>query len=194
MNLTKLSLSELHPDPENPRIHDERNLKIIMDGLGRFGQYRPYVVQKQGMVIRVGNGMHEAMTRLNWAEPVDCVILDLTDDLGRTLSILDNRASELSSFDDVQMAEQLAKLDDAVRTFCGFSSEEIDRLLDTSVPTFREDVDPSRLEPFGTKFRIGDHLIKVTRPQYDAWVEDLRCAAGLAEADIVREIRRRLAI
>lgn len=195
MQLTTLSLHEIIPDPENFRNHNERNLKIIADSLQKFGQYRAFVVQQSNRMIRIGNGMYEAMCRLKWNKPVKCVFLDLTDDMGKVLSILDNRASDLSCNDEVLLAEQLRALDDAVRQFCGFLPEEIDRMLnDTPIPVFREAVDPAAGGPSDTLFRCGDIIIRISRLQYDAWLEDLRLSSGMNPHDILTEIRRRLCI
>ena len=195
MKIVKLSLDEIFPDPDNQREHSERNLQIIEDSLRTLGQYRDFVIQKSNRMIRVGNGMYEAMRRMNWQGKVSCVILDLTDDMGRALSILDNRASELSCFDDVQLAEQLRALDDSIRRLCGFSPEEIDRMLDTiPEPTFRDETDTAALTPAGTSIVFGDIRIKITRRQYDAWLESIRLSAGMSDAEIVAEIRRRLGV
>lgn len=195
MKIVKLNLDEIFPDPDNQREHSERNLKIIEDSLRTLGQYRDFVIQKSNRMIRVGNGMYEAMRRMNWRGKVSCVILDLTDDMGRALSILDNRASELSCFDDVQLAEQLRALDDSIRRLCGFSPEEIDRMLDTlPAPTFRDETDTSALTPAGTSIVFGDIRIKITRRQYDAWLESIRLSVGMSDAEIVAEIRRRLGV
>ena len=77
MQKITLSLHEIFPDPENMRFHDEKNLQIIMDGLLRHGQYRDFVIQKSNHIIRVGNGMYEAMKRLNWQKKVKCVVSPL---------------------------------------------------------------------------------------------------------------------
>ena len=153
MQRINLSLHEIFPDPENMRFHDEKNLQIIMDVLLRHGQYRDFVIQKSNHIIRVGNGMYEAMKRLNWQDKVKCVVLDLTDDMGRVLSILDNRASDLSGTDEEMLASQLQALDEAVRAFCGYLPEEIDALLgDVPVPEFREEQKVSSEDTLGIKF------------------------------------------
>jgi hypothetical protein len=49
-------IDALNLDPANARTHDEKNLATIMGSLARFGQRLPLVVQKQGMIVRAGNG------------------------------------------------------------------------------------------------------------------------------------------
>ena len=78
MTTETVRLEAITPDPRNARRHDERNLAEIRRSLERFGQYRPFVVQRQGMIIRVGNGMYQVMRDLGWTEAL-AVVLDLTD-------------------------------------------------------------------------------------------------------------------
>ena len=52
-------INSFNPDPGNARVHDERNMKTISGSLRQFGQRKPIVVQKQGMLIRAGNGTWE---------------------------------------------------------------------------------------------------------------------------------------
>ena len=51
-----VSIDSLNLDPANARLHDEKNLAAIKGSLARFGQRLPLVVQKQGMIVRAGNG------------------------------------------------------------------------------------------------------------------------------------------
>jgi hypothetical protein len=128
MKLKKVKLSDLTPDPRNTRRHDERNIKTIMDSLEKFGQYRAFVVQKQGMVIRVGNGMYEAMRRLGWTEG-QAEIIDLTDEEATALSIVDNRSAELATWDEGLLAETLDGLPDDLIELTGFDDDELSALI-----------------------------------------------------------------
>ena len=38
-------LSELHPDPENCRIHNRQNIETIKSLYLRFGQYRDFIAR-----------------------------------------------------------------------------------------------------------------------------------------------------
>lgn len=127
MNVVKVKLSELRPDPDNTRVHDLHNIDVIKGSLKKFGQYRPFVVQKDGMIIRIGNGMYQAMKDLGWEE-ADCEIKDLTDEEATTLSILDNKASDLSYFDDNVLFSQLKKISPDSVQLTGFVDVELNKL------------------------------------------------------------------
>ena len=55
MKIETLPLSAVVPDPANVRQHDQRNLDAIRGSLARFGQQKPIVVDRNG-VVRAGNG------------------------------------------------------------------------------------------------------------------------------------------
>lgn len=121
METVKVNLMNLNPDPKNTRKHDSQNLEVIKNSLKKFGQYRPFVVQKTGMVIRVGNGMYEAMMQLGWSE-ASAIVMDITDAEATALSILDNKASDLSVFDEVRLAEILPTLPQDMMDLTGFAA------------------------------------------------------------------------
>lgn len=142
MNTQKIKLSELVPDPLNTRKHDKRNIATIKESLQKFGQYRPFVVQRQGMIIRVGNGMYQAMRELGWSEGY-VEIKELSDADATALSILDNRSSELADWDDKILAEILKDMPDDMRDFVGFDESEINKLLrDNDLAAEVQDAEP----------------------------------------------------
>lgn len=126
MDTVKMLLTDIVPDPGNTRIHDERNIQVIMKSLAKFGQYRAFVVQKPSMVIRVGNGMYEAMKRLGWKEGY-VIAKEMTDEEATALSIIDNRSSDLSYFDDTILRDIMQALGQDARLMTGFNEDEIKR-------------------------------------------------------------------
>jgi len=128
MNLQKIKLADLKPDPKNTRIHDTHNIDIIKNSLSKFGQYRPFVVQKKGMVIRVGNGMYQAMQELGWTE-ADAEVKDLTDEEATALSIIDNRSAEVATWDEKLLADILKDMPKDFQALTGFDADEISKML-----------------------------------------------------------------
>ena len=126
MQTVRKPLSELKLDERNTRLHDRRNIEMIKASLQEFGQYRPFVVD-QDMIIRVGNGMYVAMQELGMTEG-DCSILQLTPEQAMALSVVDNRAAELSKWDEVKLAQVITDLGDE-KTTVGFNEKEITDIL-----------------------------------------------------------------
>ena len=127
MNM-KVRIQELNPDPDNTRVHDQRNIDLIIKSLKRFDQYRPFVVQKKGMIIRIGNGMFEAMKQIGWYDEnieVNIMLTDIDDEKATALSIVDNRTSDLSYFNDDMLRTLIRKLDKEFIDLTGFSEDEL---------------------------------------------------------------------
>jgi len=106
-------IDSLKPDPRNARTHGERNLSAIAASLQRFGQRRPLVVTRSGLIV-AGNGTWEAARdRLNWTEIA--VTRFPSDDANevRAFALADNRTAELAAWDTVQLAEDLGDLAEA---------------------------------------------------------------------------------
>ncbi|HCE42312.1 MAG TPA: hypothetical protein DET40_02035 [Lentisphaeria bacterium] len=191
-----VKLSDLTPDPNNTRIHDSHNIEVIKNSLKVFGQYRPFVVQKSNMIIRIGNGMYKAMQELGWTDG-EAKILDLSDEDATILSILDNRSSDLSVFDNIRLTEIIDGLSPDKLALTGFDIAEADKLLKTPrneiADGFADERNPSD-EASGTSFTFGQYRFDVTREEYLIWQEALRQSAGFDNPAATAEIRRRLGL
>lgn len=109
----------LVPDPKNARKRTQRNLSAIKNSLERFGFRQPIVVQKQGMVVRVGNGRLQVAKELGWPT-VPCLVVDEADAEATAYALMDNRSGELSTWDGDMLSSALVEMVDA--------GEELDSL------------------------------------------------------------------
>lgn len=127
--IRRVPLAELHLDPSNARLHDERNLASIRGSLARFGQAEPLVVQAGSRRVIGGNGRLEAMRSLGWSE-CDVVELDLDEVQATALGIALNRTAELADWNPQTLAQLLESLkaEDALEGV-GFDEAELDELL-----------------------------------------------------------------
>lgn len=119
-------LSELHHDPRNARIHDDRNVAAIAYSLKKFGQRRLAVVQKDGMIIRAGNGMIEAARRLGW-DRIAVLVVDEVDETAREYALADNRSAELADWDASTLADELRSLPALPESM--WDAKELERIL-----------------------------------------------------------------
>lgn len=140
-DLGKTIPEQLHPfiveigtltlDPQNARMHDERNIESIAASLKRFGQRRLAVVQKTGLVVKAGNGMVTAAKRLGWTK-IAALVVDDDDVEAAAFAIADNRTAELAEWNFEQIAELISKYKlDASEHALGFSVEEIESIVST---------------------------------------------------------------
>ena len=149
MNTELVSISDLTPDPANARKHGERNLKAIIDSLRAFGQQKPIVVDRRGVVI-AGNGTLEAAKRLGWEE-IAIVRTELEPTQATAFGIADNRTAELAEWDEEVLVSLLDSLDDETRDLMHFDQKELDALVPkATVKEFKsaetKEVDPESFE------------------------------------------------
>jgi hypothetical protein len=101
--------SSIHLDPNNARLHSDKNIDAIMKSLAEFGQDQPVVVQKQGMIARKGNGRLLAAKRLGW-KWIAALVVDEDDVAAAARAIADNRAAELATWDEAKLAQLLQSI------------------------------------------------------------------------------------
>lgn len=137
-----VSIDKLHPDPTNARRHSERNVQAIAASLKMFGQRRPVVVQKNGMIVRAGNGLLQAAKLLGWSEVV-ALVVDDDNATAAQFAIADNRTGELAEWDWAVLADTLASFSSEVTSDLGWTQLEIDSLL--SINTEAHGLDEQQL-------------------------------------------------
>lgn len=123
--LAKLAVQirSLKPDPANLRKHSDRSIEAVMASLARFGQQKPIVVDRRGVVV-AGNGTLEAAKRLGW-NSIAAVSSDLSG-VERTLyAIADNRTAELSEWDSDALSKLAGELEGADLDAIGFTADEL---------------------------------------------------------------------
>lgn len=166
LNVLRVDISAVHPDPANARLHPETNLDAIKASLARFGQAEPLVVQRGTRRLIAGHGRLMAMKALGWTH-VEIVELDI-DDMGATaLGIALNRTAELAEWDDATLGRLLGELRTAgALDGVGYSDEDIDTLLaeiGVGQNEFDEDEVPAPLDAAVTKpgdvWVLGNHRL-----------------------------------
>jgi site-specific DNA-methyltransferase (adenine-specific) len=121
-------IADLTPDPANARKHGQRNLDAIKASLAAFGQRKPLVVQRQGMIVRAGNGTMQAAKALGW-EHIAAVVIDEDSAQAVQFAIADNRTAELAEWDDETLASLLDGMDEPTRDMLAFDDKELAGLM-----------------------------------------------------------------
>lgn len=128
-----VDIASLAPDPDNARLHPEKNLEAIKDSLALFGQRKPVVVRKQGMVVVAGNGTLEAAKQLGWTK-IAASVEPMTDVEAAGYGLADNRTAELARWD----FEVVARLEGLISAkgvpMTGWSPEELAALRGAEAP------------------------------------------------------------
>lgn len=130
-----IPIDSVNLDAANARKHPEKNMAAIVASLSRFGQRAPIVVQKQGMIVRAGNGRVEAAKSLGW-KSIAAVVVDESSVDATAFAIADNRTAELAEWDNDVLASLLNTMppDDLAAT--GFDKDDLDELLSELTPVF----------------------------------------------------------
>ncbi|MBL8696375.1 MAG: ParB N-terminal domain-containing protein, partial [Planctomycetes bacterium] len=109
LEIRRVPLATLVPDPANVRTHDERNISAIRASLQRFGQVEPLLVHRSTRRIVAGHGRLQAMLELGWVE-AQIVEVDFEPTEATALAIALNRTGELAGWDEPALAKILATL------------------------------------------------------------------------------------
>jgi DNA modification methylase len=122
-------VEELKPDPNNPRRHSKKQVRQIAASIEAFGFNVPILIDREGKVI-AGHGRLAACHELGWSEVPTLRLDHLTPAQARAFMIADNRLTEISTWDDRLLAEQLKDLSlsglDFDLEITGFEVAEID--------------------------------------------------------------------
>lgn len=111
--------TELHPmlrrigwfkhDPQNARLHGDRNLLALRHSLDSFGQQKPVVCLPDGTVL-AGNGLVMAARSMGWKVVAAVVVRGVTPAQARAFALADNRTAELSIWNTPVLATTLDDL------------------------------------------------------------------------------------
>lgn len=138
MNVESVKLSEISPDPSNVRKHSDRNIEAIVASLRAFGQQKPIIVDRRGIIL-AGNGTYEAVKRLGW-ETIQIVRTELDGSQAALYAIADNRTAELAEWDMIALQAQLVSFRDEKLdlTLTGWNDVELAGLLPDDSPDLGE--------------------------------------------------------
>lgn len=129
LHLVYRRISDLRPDPRNPRTHSPKQVRQIARSISSFGFNVPILVDGEGQVI-AGHGRLLACKDLGWEEVPTIALEHLTEAQVKAYRIADNRLTEISEWDDRLLAEQLKELSlvdlDFSLEAIGFEMGEID--------------------------------------------------------------------
>lgn len=165
-----VSITTLNIDPKNARIHDAFNIETIKNSLRKLGQQTPIV--HRANIICKGNGTLQAALDLGWTH-ISALETNLNDKDLRDYKLVDNKSSDLSSFDPIIIKEEFEErisLGEDYPAFeeIGFSEMEVKSLLDfESGKTLKENPGlnntpevpkETSIRP-GDMFKLGDHVL-----------------------------------
>lgn len=114
-------------DPENARLHGERNMESIKDSLALYGQVKPIVVRSSTGIVVAGNGTITAARELGWTE-IAATLVDMNEIEAAGYGLADNRTAELAKWNFEVVARLDKLLLDAGSPSIGWSEDELEVL------------------------------------------------------------------
>ena len=156
-------IDDLKPDPANPRVHSKKQIRQIANSIEVFGFNVPVLVDAELKVI-AGHGRLLACRELSWTEVPTLCLDRLTTAQARAFMIADNRLTEIATWDDRLLAQQLMDLSllglDFSLEVIGFEMAEIDLRIASLEDMPQQADDPAdavpELSPGPSLSKIGD--------------------------------------
>ena len=125
--IENVKVGDLKVHPKNARQSD---VGAIVQSLEAHGQYKPIVVQKSTMNVLAGNHTLMAARTLGWKE-IAANVIDVDDDQALRILLVDNRASDLATYDEnllKDVLEALANENDFLDG-TGYDGDDLDDLI-----------------------------------------------------------------
>jgi DNA modification methylase len=156
MQVEMRPLDSIRPYENNPRLNDA-GVDAVAASIRAFGFRQPLVVDEAGLII-VGHTRYKAARKLGLQEVPVHVAVGLSAAQAKGYRLADNQTAQLSAWDDEKLVQELAQLQDMDFDLglTGFSSEELNRLLDETTSAGLTDPDAIPEPPDAAITQPGD--------------------------------------
>jgi DNA modification methylase len=164
-------IDRLKANPDNPRIHSDKQIQQIARSLEAFGSIVPVLVDRDSRVI-AGHGRILAARLLGLEEFPTIRVEHLTDAQVRAFAIADNKLTENSTWDETLLGQQLKALAEVELDFSleatGFEMGEIDVIVEGLEPANDREADSADSLPdssnvavtnLGDLWELGKHRV-----------------------------------
>ena len=145
----------------NPRHHSAEQIKLIKESIERFGFTNPILAHKDRTVI-AGHGRLDAAKNAG-LDTVPVIFLDMDKPDAMLYAIADNQLSELSKWNDENLAKMAKELDEMGLNLqdAGFRIDEVETLVgDKTIGEEKiEEDDIETLAQLGDLWELGKHRV-----------------------------------
>jgi DNA modification methylase len=168
LQIEDLSIEDLHPYKNNPRLHPQRQIDKLARGIRDFGFLIPVLIDDKNRIL-AGHARIDAAKTLGLLQ-VPCVrARHLSEAQKRAFTILDNRLAEDSTWDFQLLAQEIELLQNEGIELqaTGFEIPEVEMIFNAVAPSASNPADdtlpnlrPDRvtIKP-GDLWIIGDHRL-----------------------------------
>jgi len=128
LKIERKSIAELIPYAANSRTHSGEQVKQIAASMKEFGWTNPILVSDKNTII-AGHGRIMAAKELGMTHVPVIVLSKLSEAQQKALVIADNKITDNAGWDTKTLIAELESLADFDFTNFGFSTDELDALL-----------------------------------------------------------------
>ena len=110
-----MDINQIIPYENNPRKNDKA-VDIVAKSISEFGFKVPIVIDKNNVIV-CGHTRYKAAKKLGLTDIPVIVADDLTDDQIKAFRLVDNKTSEIASWDDELLIQELMNIELDMTTF-----------------------------------------------------------------------------
>jgi len=157
MEIIKIPLEQLTPDPHNAKDHPQWQIEQIKNSIEQFGNLDPIGVWGDDNLIVEGHGRYEALKELGYHE-AECIRLDwLTEEERRAYALAHNKLTMNSGFIPDALDMTLAAIGEIDMSQFGFEIPEEEEPTEITEDEIPEEVE-TRCK-LGDIWQLGDHRL-----------------------------------
>jgi site-specific DNA-methyltransferase (adenine-specific) len=173
MEIKQVPITDVKPFPNNPRIILDSAISSVAESIKEFGWQQPIIVDTHNVVI-AGHTRLKAAEKLGLTEVPVKIADNLTIDQIRQFRILDNKLSELTSWDEDVLQAELMQVDMAqFAELFNTDGVDFDGLGKYDFTVEEEETESGDTNPFGNPI-IQYTIIFDNELQQEDWFEFIK--------------------
>jgi len=188
-------IDELKPNPNNPNVHDEKNISELASSLKEWKFTNPILIDEKDEII-AGHGRWQAAKHIGYEHVPTITLSGLSEEQKIGYMIADNSLPHGSVWDEgllIQNLEALEDMDFDVDLLALENVESLDLSMDLEELEDGHALDAGReLKESGTRLVIGEYSFPIDRDVYLKWQEEIREAGGFSRDEVLETIKARL--
>lgn len=180
MVITELKLSEIKPYEKNPRYNDDA-VPTVMESIKQFGFKNPIIVDKDKVII-CGHTRYKAAKKLKMETVPTISADDLTEEQIKAFRLADNKVSEIATWDEGLLTEELESILNIDMTDFGFAADPFEEPEEAEEDDYDESLPEDPKAQYGDVYRLGKHILMCGD---STSVDDVKKLMGEEKADLL---------